>query len=94
MTNAVNLVQRPGADARLLADILRVRPQAARIALHTEKIVQMRGGFLEKEDVFNLARQIDAACDGVVVALAVPTTCPTTFGCANSTSSRKGMRDG
>ena len=65
MTNAVNLEQRRGADARLLADILRVRPEAARIALHTEKVVQMRGGFLPKEDVFNLARQIDASCDSV-----------------------------
>jgi len=65
MTNAVNLAQRPGADTRLLADILRVRCEAARIALHTEKVVQMRGGFLPKEDVFNLARQIDVACDSV-----------------------------
>ena len=64
-SNVKILEQRPGADARLLADILRVRPQAARIALHTEKVVQMRGGFLPKEDVFNLARQIDAACDEV-----------------------------
>ena len=47
-SNVKILEQRPGADTRLLADILRVRPQAARIALHTEKVVQMRGGFLPK----------------------------------------------
>jgi len=68
-SNVKTLEQRRGADTRLLADILRVRPQAARIALHTEKVVQMRGGFLLKEDVFNLARQIDAACDEIVGAL-------------------------
>ena len=65
MDNRIRENRQVGADTRLLADILRVRPQAARIALHTEKVVQMRGGFLPKEDVFNLARQIDAACDEV-----------------------------
>jgi hypothetical protein len=29
----------------------------------------MRGGFLLKEDVFNLTRQIDAACDEIEASL-------------------------